>query len=231
MAIIDSNNNVNRVAEDKLAEHLQNIASCLVSGAGHVLANAKKIKEDIDKDTQDYFAAQARMQAYCQFIQVQRSIQVLIALGLNNMPDHMKFLGNVSPHSIKVTQQGNGIIRADVPCDMTDAPKNFHIFREVLQDVLDSLHREAIDTLRDRIRADTWHIQDLIMTGQWNIIEESRVMKEYNDLYQSIRDRLFSVHVVSVQRQSGGISIDIEVVYNDCGLSPRNYPANIRSCM
>lgn len=233
MAIIDNNNNdnVNREAEDKLVEHLQNIASNLISGACHVVAHAKKIKEDIDKDTQDYFAAQARMQAYRQFIQAQHSIQVLIALGLNNMPPHMKFLGNVSPHTIRVSQRDNGIIRADVPCDMTDAPKNFHIFRDVLQDVMDSLHREAIDTLRDRIMADSWHIADLILTGQWNTVEEARIMKEYNDLYQSIRDRLFSVRVVSVQRQSGGISIDIETVFNDMGLSPCNYPSNIRSVM
>lgn len=232
MAIINDNNgNVNREAEDRLAVHLQNIASCLVSGAGHVLANAKKIKEDIDKDTQDYFAAQARMQAYRQFIQAQHSIQVLIALGLNNMPPHMRFLGNISPHSIKVSQLDNGLIRADVPCDMTDSPKHFHIFRNVLQDVLDSLHREAVDILRDRIMADSWNIKDLILIDQWNSAEEARVMKEYSDLYQSIRDRLFSVHVVSVQRQSGGISIDIEAVFNDCGLSPNNYPSNLRSCM
>lgn len=231
MAIIDSNNNVNREAEDKLAEHLQKIASSLVSGTCHVLANAKKTLDDINKETEAYFDEQARMQARRQFIQAQHSIQVLIALGLNNMPPHMKFLGNVSPHSIKVSQLDNGLIRADVPCDMTDSPKHFHIFRNVLQDVLDSLYREAIDTLRDRIRADAWHIQDLIMAGQWNIIEESRVMKEYNDLYRSIMERLFSVRVVSVQRQSGGISIDIETVFNDMGLSPNNYPSNIQACM
>ena len=231
MAIIDSNNNVNREAEDKLAEHLQKIASSLVSGTCHVLANAKKTLDDINKETEAYFDEQARMQARRQFIQAQRSIKELIALGLNNMPNHMKFLGNVSPHSIKVSQRDNGIIRADIPCDMTDAPRHFHIFQNVLQDVLDSLHREAVDTLRDRIMADAWHMADLILTGQWNVIEEARVMKEYNDLYRSIMERLFSVHVVSVQRQSGGISIDIETVFNDMGLSPNNYPSNIRACM
>lgn len=231
MAIKDKNDKVSREAEDKLAEHLQNIASNLVSGACNVVAHAKKIRDDIDRETQEYFDEQARMQARRQFIQAQRSIKELIALGLNNMPQHMRFLGNVSPHTIKLSQKDKGLIRCDVPCDMSDAPKHFHIFRNVLQDVLDSLHREAIDTLRDRIMSDAWHIQDLILTGQWNLAEEARVIKEYTDLYRSVLDRLFSVHVVSVQRQSGGISIDIEAVFNDCGLSPCNYPTNIRSCM
>lgn len=233
MAIIynNNNNNVNREAEDRLAEHLQNLASVLVSGACNVVTNAKKLKDDIDKETEAYFEEQSRMQAYRQFIQAQRYIQVLIALGLNNMPPYLKFLGNVSPHSIKVSQLDNGLIRADVPCDMSDAPRNFHIFTDVLQDVMDSLHREAIDTLRDRIMSDAWHIQDLILTGQWNLAEDARIIREYEALYRSIMERLFSVHVVSVMRQSDGISIDIKAVFNDGGLAPCNYPFNVRSVM
>lgn len=229
MGILNNNCSVNREAEDKMSEHLRNIASSIVSGASNAVAHVKNMKKDIDKETQEYFEVQARQQAYYQFMMAQRYLKNLLALGLNNMPPHLRFLGTVSPHSIKVSMRDNGIIRAEIPCDMTDAPKNFHIFRDVLQEVMDSLHREAVDTLRDRIMVDAHHIQDLILTGQWNLEEEARIMKEYNDLYQSVMERLFGIRVVSVQRQHGGISIDIEATFNDVGMSPNNYPANIRS--
>lgn len=223
--------NSNRINEDRMAEVLCRVAGLAAKTTRNAVINIKKAVEESEAEKKAWLAEQERRRFQLSIYQNRRHIQNLIALGLNNMPPHMKFLGTVTSHSVRVTPLDNGIIRATIPCDMSDAPRHFNTFRNTLQGVFDSLHNEAVDTLRDQIRADAYHLQDVFMAGILTAEEEARLLGDYDRLYRSMMERLFKVQVIAVQRQSAGISIDVEVVFNDAGLNPVNYPANIRLAM
>lgn len=225
---VNNNDIKNRNFEDKTGEFLTNATSKLVSFIRDIIHRLKDSAEKAEEEKQAWLDEQKRRNAYLNFMKIQRYVQNLMATALNTMPAHLIFYGIISPHNLFVTLTNNGIIRVCVPCDLSNAPYHFHVFRDELQNVLDSLYRTAIDTLRNHIMSDAWYVQSATLSNQWTANEERRLLQDYHDLYISLCERLFKVTVISVQRQSSGFSVDIRAVFNDCGLHHDNYFTNLR---